>query len=508
MKKLLVVIVVLVMLVSCSDGGDGGDGGDGYPANQQTKTFWAQRADNNEFYELTAELLVEGEGLRCEIWAEKGSRVTAAQAQSVANTYSGNIYPKMINAFSKPVADETGKPMFNSTMEFAHWLVTGETNGGKLTILLLDIKDGYVRGSNDAFVAGYFWPGDFFVDDDPNYPSNERVMLYIDINPLDTGSELFYGTIAHEMQHLMNFATSFLTRIKGNTVSLMDTWIDEGLSSAAEWIYIGRHLENRINNLLNDPTGLIAKGNNFFVWGNREDENKNAVLDDYATVYMFFQWLRLQTGGSTAIYKNIIGSEESNYKAIINAAIVDNASDWPEVLGAWLKANYDRSSSGVFGYMGDTVLNSIKWHYAPGGSTNINLYPGEGVYSYANLYNTSGLSSSGNIKYISLGTGAPTTLTGALLTYNVNPVVYVFDGNGNLLQEPKSELGIITGAPPPSANITTGRSALSGVLSGPFPISAGDMLRRRGRDYVHERNFTGVNNRLLNQRLLTEAVIE
>jgi hypothetical protein len=382
-------------------------------------------------------------------------------------------------------------------MEFAHWIATNETSGGKLTILLLDIKDGYVKGSNDAFVAGYFWAYDILHGDVSSDQTNKRDMLYIDVNPLSVGSEMFYRTIAHEMQHLMNFATSlFQRKDEKNYVHRMDTWIDEGLSSAAEYIYLGKHLDDRIRDFNVDATGLIAKGNNFFVWGNRDDPkeggNPNAVLDDYATVYLFFQWLRLQTVGS--IYKDIIASKEYDYKAIVaNAA--SPGDDWPKILGAWLRANYEKSSSGVFGYRSDDTLNGIKQHYAPGGSTSINLYPGEGVYSDANVYNTSGLNLSGNIKYAPLGVLSGSNLSGALLTYNANTVIYNSDGK---LLSPES--GTITGAVHPSANIIAGRSALSGVSSGPFPISAGDMLRRRG----HESNFAGMNN----LKLLTEAVIE
>jgi hypothetical protein len=499
MKKLLVVIVVLVMLVSCGDGGGGGDSSVGYSVISQTKTFWAQRADNNEFYELTAELLAEG--LRCEIWAEKGSGVTAAEAQSVANIYTGNIYPKMINAFSNKISvKDVGN--FDTTMDFVHWFATNEKSGGKLTILLLDIKDEYKKGSNDAFVAGYFWPYDILSNGIPsNLKTNKRDMLYIDIYPMTVGSEIFNRTIAHEMQHLMNFATSLVQRVDNqNYVHPMDTWIDEGLSSAAEYIYLGKHLDDRIHDFNVDATGLIAKGNNFFVWGNRESENQNAVLDDYATVYLFFQWLRLQTGG-TNIYKNIIASTESDYKAIV-AYATSTGNDWPTILGAWLKANYDRSPSTIFGYRNDTVLNNIKVHYAPAATpAKINLFPGEGVYSYVNSPHPIPPQES-IIKYAGLGAVSGSTITsGALLTCNTSTTVYVYDGNGNLISGPVSESGTITGvAAPPNANITTGRSALGGVPSGPFPISAGDMLRRRG----YESNFPGMNN----LKLLTEAVIE
>jgi len=489
MKKLLVVIAILALLVSCG-GDDGGDDGDDIvePPVPQTKKFWSQRADDGTFYQLDADLLAQN--ALCEIWAEKGSGVTAAQAKAVADTYISNIYPKMISNFSKPITDETGKPMFNTTMDFAHWVVTGETSG-RLTILLLDIKDGYVKGSNDAFVAGFFYQGDFLEDNPPQYRSNQRDMLYIDINPLPVGDENFYRTIAHEMQHLMNLATSLVVR-----ENLMDTWIDEGLSSAAEWIYSGKHLEDRIKNFNDDDTGLIAKGNNFFVWGNHQDKNQNAVLDDYATVYLFFQWLRLQAGSN--VYKEIIASEKYDYRAIVDSAANPN-DDWSDILGGWLKANYDRSPSTVFGYKDDTVLNSIKRHYTPAATpASVNLYPGEGVYSNASSYNTSGLSPSGNIKYIPLGTVSGTTITsGALLTFNASTTVT--NSSGVFIATP--ELGTITGAAPPANIISSGgRSALNGVPSGPFPISAGDMLRRRG----YERNFFGMNN----LKLLTGAAGE
>jgi len=499
MKKLLVVTVVLALLVSCGDGGGGGGGGDPPPPPPQSKKFWAQRADDGEFYQLDAELLWQND--RCEIWVEKGSGVTAAQAKSVADAYINNIYFKMIGAFSEPVKDKTGKQVFNTTLDFAHYYATEETSGGKLTILLLDIQDGY-KGPNDAFVAGYFWPYDIFTNVPTGYKTNKRDMLYIDINPLVIASDVFFGTIAHEMQHLMNFATSILIRVNENTIYPMDTWIDEGLSSAAEWIYFGEHLQHRINNFKDDKSGLIAKGNNFFVWGNREKEDPNAVLDDYATVYLFFQWLRLQTGGTTAIYKEIITSEDYDYKAIVASAVNANTNnDWKDVLGGWLIANYKGSPSGVFGYKNDTVLNDIKFHYAPTGSINIDLYPGEGVYSYVTSTYTVP-SPDNNILYVNPGTGLASgsiVSGGALLTYNASTTV-TYNSKGELTTTP--ERGIITGDAPPSANITAGRSALSDVPSGPFPISAGDMLRRRGREY--DRNFSGMNN----LRLLTGAAGE
>jgi len=512
MKKLLAVTVVLALLVSCNDGsvggGKGGSSNTGNNSNAPSKNFWAQDITNDTFYQLEAQMLAQNS--RCEVWVEKGSGITAAQAKRVASTYSDNIYQKMIDTFSNPINFQLNGVVypFKNTMDFAHWAITGETSGGKLTILLLNIKDGYVKGVNDAYVAGYFSTRDF-LEDNPTYRSNQRDMLYIDIDPLPVDSEHFYRTIAHEMQHLMNFATTFSKRSDYNEIGQitairqMDTWIDEGLSSAAEWVYTGKHNQDRIDwfndngafdkNGVRTMSGLIDKGNNFFVWGNRESENEYAVLDDYASVYLFFQWLRLKYGTNT--YRNIIISDKADYRAIAN--------DWPTLLQAWLRANYSKSSSGDYGYKSDTVLNSIKVHYAPTGLTSIDLYPGEGVYSY--VENTKTVpTSTGDIVYLNASTGATNgsiTAEGALLTYNKSTTV-TYDNKGKPIATPES--GEITGVAGPSTNIISsgGRSVLGGVPSGPFPISAGDMLRRRG--YEYDRNFTGMNS----LKFLTGAVIE
>jgi hypothetical protein len=60
---------------------------------------------------------------------------------------------------------------------------------------------------------------------------------------------------------------------------------------------------------------MIHLGNTFFVWDNYTDPYdpyffSYFVLDDYSTDYLFFQWLRIQAGGSTAIYKDIFNSND------------------------------------------------------------------------------------------------------------------------------------------------------------------------------------------------------
>jgi hypothetical protein len=478
MKKIILISAIIVLILSATGCGDGSGGG-GVPL--KTQKFWAMDNNDGKFYQLDAQLLAEN--ARCEVWVELGS-ADQATAQSIANAYSGSIYNKMINTFSSNVI-YNGRP-FNNVMDFAHFFASNESSG-KLTILLLDIKDNYVKGSNDSYVAGYFFWPDLYPQSiingiDPSVKTNQRDMIYIDTNPglgdIDHINEA-YSTIAHEMQHLMNFMFSYLNRVSGNMVHAMDTWIDEGLSSAAEWAY-GGHSDYKIDWYKKDQSGLIKKGNNFYAWGSRKNEHQYAVLDDYATVYLFFQWLRLQSNES--IYKDIIKSPNENYQAVttaLNAKVPGQGySSWDTTLGDWLAANCINAASGNYGYKNEPKLNTITINYAPTGNASITLYPGEGVYSHASSYTAP--ANAGDIKYLSLTSTGVTSgsFSGTLLTYNKNTTV-----NGPAVP------GTITGSSVGIVKSVSG-SGQGSKFSRPFPIGMGDVLRRNGHEI--DLNKTGL----------------
>jgi len=424
-------------------------------------TFWAQDLRDGKFYGVDAELLYEG--ARCNVWGEKGS-ASKNDAQKVANKYDNDIYQNMMNNFGftgAGIKDDTGKIVANTTMELADYFGDGD---GKLCILLLDIKDDY-SSSNPAYTAGYFWSGDL-MQKNPNHSqlkySNEKDMIFVDTNPgLKNNAENTYATLAHEMQHMMSYVTGIA--VDRND---LDLWVDEGLSSAAEWVYFGNHTSNgRVSSYKANSSGLINKGNNFFVWGNRTNENRNAVLDDYSTVYLFFQWLRIQT--SSSIYTDIIQSSNNDYRAVtasFNTRIGGGYSDWPTLLQTWLAANRINTSSGIYGYKGNI---DIKAPYAPA-AASIQLYPGEGVYSKTN--SAPSTTPSTNIQYTYLtssGTGGYST--GAdLLTFNKNTIA----GGG-------AETGTTTGIAASVNEVPEGR-----YIQPPsyelIRLDAGDMLRRNG----------------------------
>ena len=484
MKKLLglVFVFILVLFSSCDLLGELFSDENNNLGNASSGKFWARNTSNNEDYRVSADLLVRGR--YCNIWVEKGS-ATKSQAQMVANEYDNKIYGMMIENFS--VRNFTdGNKKYDNIMEYADWLGDGD---GKLFILLLDIKDNYRRGINNSYVAGYFLGIHFF----NTSRSNGRDMIFVDTNPGMGETEEAFSTLAHEMQHLMNLATTFYLRSERNKrgellgLSPMDTWVDEGLASAAEYLYKG-HLDNRIdwyvyNGYKEEPSkaeyrGLIDKGNNFFVWENHNN-NQYAVMDDYATVYLFFQWLRLQAGRSS-IYNEIIASKDSDYNAVtkvMNAAVSGQGfSNWDVLLKSWLAANYINAPTGIYGYKNDSKLKVVKVPAPFSGNIDnlIRLDPGEGVYS--RMSNGSNMpAASGQIRYSSLSKSPVavdnTTADGRiLLSYNVNTN-----------NEDNSEFGATTGIAIPSASVVNitfpERSAIS-KISRPYKIDAADIVGR------------------------------
>jgi len=449
MKKVLLLTVIFSLLIfSCKDPDE---------SPKDKNKFWAMNFSVHPYtyYQLDADLL--GNGLYCNVWVERGSGVSQMQAQQIANEFDSNIYSQMVDNFSIKNFSYSGLT-FSNILTFSDWLGNRD---GKLCILLLDIKDNYQKGVNDSYVAGYFWPGDLVTSSYLFAVSNRRDIIFVDTNPGFERPQEVFNVIVHELQHLMNFATSFISRyeIKGNTrhINSMDTWIDEGLSSAAEYIYSG-HSNNRIDWFINNgkgaDRGLINKGNNFFIWGNRENENKYAVLDDYSTVYLFFQWLRLQSDNS--VYGDIIASSSSNYNAVLSAfnnRIVNKYSNWGSLLKDWLTANYTNDSNTIHGYKNDPAFKDLKSHTYPAGTSNVQLFAGEGVYSII-PGDFSMPADSGNIRYSALNSDE------VLLTYNINT-------NNTML----TETGITTGVAA-NINITepfAGRSVMDS-LGGPYRI--------------------------------------
>jgi hypothetical protein len=478
-KIVLFTVVLAVILASCSLVPDLGWNS----ANLDTlgdNEFYAQNmspgSNNGRYYKVTAELLTEGDW--CVIWAEKGSGITRGQAREFAHEYDTEIRSKIVETFSKKdFYAKDNNNYFDNMLDYANWLAGGNNNG-KLTILLLDIKDAY-KVKTDPYVAGYFFSGNFFQKGKilgTEHYSNGLDMIYVDTNPgLETETRQTYATFAHELQHLISYVTCVQMDRK-----YLDTWIDEGLSSQAEYIYLGENPAEKCAWYSSDIGGTLSKGNNFFVWGNRGKEDPLSNLADYSTVYLFFRWLSLQKG-SPSILLDIETADNYDYRAVTSVAknIKPAWNTWEPLLRTWLAANcYPENNS--YGYIGDEYLKgaiNVK-QKSPNPNTEILLYPGEGVYSViSSSFSPPGVSGT-HIRYAGLTENSSTIDTVASYSGDI-----LLTFNANTDNDKGTENGALTGVPLSSASQMTAGNARavapqSERLKGPYVIDARDVLGR------------------------------
>jgi hypothetical protein len=204
-------------------------------------------------------------------------------------------------------------------------------------------------------------------------------MIFMDTNPGIPGDDTFNITLAHEFQHLVNFNQTYIL----NGRKQFDTWINEGLSASAEYLYkkekhpSNPHIEDKIAYYKNDDDGDIGRGVNFVTW---TPSHAHDPYSSYATVYLFFQWLRIHAGNT--VYGDIFTSPYMDYRAISDATTAAAlGTGWPEILANWFTANALCKPSGLHGYEGDiTGLNSNLYKKIALSGTH-DLYPGEGVYT-------------------------------------------------------------------------------------------------------------------------------
>ncbi|MCL1836442.1 MAG: hypothetical protein FWG46_02715 [Treponema sp.] len=467
----VLLAAVLFTLVSCDFLSDFNQVSKDLPSLESNQ-FYAQNMVNGKYYIVTADRLYTGE--KCVIWAERGCGATMALAREIADEYDRVIRPTTVEMFSIrnfKIHYKDEEYLINDALDFASWLVEGD---GKLTILLLDIQDGYEDPRTDSYVAGYFFNGNFLpegkIEGTVHY-SNDRDMIYIGTNPgLDPDlREQTFATFAHELQHLINYVTSYIV----DRDYLMDTWIDEGLSSQAEYFYLKENPADKCWWFSADPNKTIAVGNNFFVWGDRPD----SIMDEYATVYLFFRWMYLQanTALKQNFFYNIATSNQSDYLAVTEAAARINPawSNWETLLRTWFAANYAPKNA-VFGYRGDNYLQNGNGKNFPGikvspiSGSSIALYPGEGVYSVIN--NSFSASSAGNIRYAGISSSAIDTFS----SYTGN-VLLTFNANDSI--RGRRETGILTGVAPRASDARSAAETQT-RQPGPYVLDARDVLGR------------------------------
>ena len=157
-------------------------------ALNDTHTFWVDGE------EVEATLLAMND--YAYFWVVEGVDVRKAELTAVAERFQDELYPAVTAVFGRewnPGID--GDPRLSI-------LHIAESSGDEL---------GYFTSTDQ-------YPRTLFSD------SNEQEMLYMNMGQLEIGEELYYGTLVHELQHLIHWNND------GNETS----WLDEGLAQLTE----------------------------------------------------------------------------------------------------------------------------------------------------------------------------------------------------------------------------------------------------------------------------------
>lgn len=244
----------------------------------------------------------------------------------------------------------------------------------------------------------------------------------MDCDPGFDDATNFFSTMAHEFQHMINFNQKYIQQ----GVGVQDTWINEGLSSAAETLYTGTIITWKTNYYNEDPDLNIRYGQNFVCWGSGVGSAYTDNLGNYSTVYLFFQWLRLQSSITNGIFKSIISNTYCDYRCVeanMKTTMYSGAGVWKDYLRDWFTANIYCQNTGLYGYKGQ--IKTTPHLINPGSSWQ--LYPGEGVYSGITTSYT--ITPAGYIDYAGLNTNTRVSDTnGSSYTGNV---LVTFHHNGS-----------------------------------------------------------------------------
>lgn len=222
---------------------------------------------------------LRSEGDHLEVWVaddlsygyegESQDIVTQEQVDKLASVFEQTIYPTMTSFFGKPdFHDGTDSPLTDiGELPNKYY----NSKNGKVIILVDNIKDkSYYDSSYPFFVSGFYW-GIFekYID---------RNIITIDTNSWDNRlEETYYKTLAHEFQHL----------IHDDNDSMEEEWINEGISSFAEYLCFGTHPMGKVNFYLDNPKNSLVNSEN-----PNSDEIDHEMPGGYGEAYLLQLYLK------------------------------------------------------------------------------------------------------------------------------------------------------------------------------------------------------------------------
>ncbi len=214
------------------------------------ETFWVNNIATGKFEQISATLRAIGQ--YCHVYLEDGRDTPQAAVLKIQKQFDNRIYK-------------------TNTANFGSENNPGLDGDPKITLLMLDIQDGYTNPS-DGYVAGYFFAGDQMRQSEfesfSKVKSNEREILYLDTYPCDPNAADYLEIVAHEFQHMIHH------NLDRDEV----TWVNEGCSQIAP-VFCGFNPPGHYKLLKEDPDRSL---NNWAKWN---------PMPDYGQVYLWNQFI-------------------------------------------------------------------------------------------------------------------------------------------------------------------------------------------------------------------------
>ena len=224
-------------------------------------------------------------------WVDVALALDPAAVAAVAQRFERDYYPRLVRIFGQ------------------EWQ-PGIDNDPHFSVLHLAALD-TATDELGYFDSGNEYPRSF------HEISNEQEIIYLNMDNLSLGSDLYYGTLVHEFQHLVQWY------VDGNETE----WLDEGLAQLAE-LYVGLETAETRDYLLAPDTQL-----------NSWDHGVHKIYAHYGAAYLFAVYLWEQLGDSAI---GELARHPANGLASVSAVLQGYrpGSTVGDLFAAWAGANY------------------------------------------------------------------------------------------------------------------------------------------------------------------------
>lgn len=361
--------------------------GAGFTVGVSTKKFWVENAAGTW---IQASATLRAIGRYAYVWvadanfdssntATKDNKVSQARVDEIKNVFDGSASDSYAKGIFKQATNVFGYENGGGTSGTG-----GRDSDQHVSVFVYDI--GYdFTSTQSGGVLGYFWGKDYYTQqeiDDAGYAgqlyTNNAEMFYVDAHFTDGWPKVIYSTLAHEYQHMINFA---MKSLKYNVDT--SAWCNEMNSMVCEDL-----LANAIGvDASARPASRFEEFNpNYVTSGVTDWLEGDAVLNSYASAYAFGAYLLRNFGGAPL------------FKAMANNALADVASVTSALSSVGSSDNFDAAfKKYAQALVFNTTSNSVVKTFNIGNTTTV----GDTSYTIdpINIYSYSNGTSMGPVTY-------------------------------------------------------------------------------------------------------------